>query len=135
MGAGPYYAFVRPYHLTSLEVPLTCARAVLHGKADMVPLQKPVIEVCALAKKVLQPGDTLDQIGEYSYRAFAMEVSRAQDAGALPAGLLSGATVTAPIEKGGLITVANAKLPDTRLVELRRRQDLMLYGKGLIDAR
>lgn len=135
MGDGPYYAFVRPYHLTSLEVPLTCARAVLHGKADMVPLRKPVIEVCALAKKALQPGDTLDQIGEYSYRAFAMEVSRAQGAVALPAGLLSGATVTAPIEKGGLITVANAKLPDTRLVELRRRQDMMLYGKGLIDAR
>lgn len=135
LGAGPYYAFVRPYHLTSLEVPLSCARAVLHGRADMVPLRKPVIEVCALAKKALRPGATLDQIGEYSYRAFAMEVSRAQDAGALPAGLLSGATVTAPIDKGGLITVANAKLPDTRLVELRRRQDRMLYGRGLIDAR
>ena len=134
MGDGPYYAFIRPYHLTSLEVPLTCARAVLHGKADMTPLDKPVVEVCALAKKDLQAGDTLDQIGEYSYRAWAMEVSRAQDAVALPAGLLTGATVTAPIEKGGLITAANAKLPDTRLVELRRRQDMMLYGKELLNA-
>ncbi|MEQ8922506.1 MAG: SAF domain-containing protein [Marinovum algicola] len=134
MGDGPYYEFIRPYHLTSLEVPLTCARAVLYGKADMVPLDKPVVEVCAVAKKDLKPGDTLDQIGEYTYRAWAMEVSRAQGAKALPAGLLTGAKVTQPIRKGELITALNTALPDTRIVELRKRQDEMLYGKELIDA-
>ena len=134
MGDGPYYEFIRPYHLTSLEVPLTCARAVLYGKADMVPLDKPVVEVCALAKKDLQPGDTLDQIGEYAYRAWAMEVGRAQAARALPAGMLTGAKVTAPIKKGELITLANTTLPHSRLVELRRRQDMMLYGKDLLNA-
>lgn len=133
MGDGPYYEFIRPYHLTSLEVPLTCARAVLYGKADMIPLERPVVEVCALAKKDLMPGDTLDQIGEYTYRAWAMEVTRAQNAAALPAGMLTGATVTAPIKKGELITAANAKLPNTKLGELRRRQDMMLYGKDLLD--
>ena len=134
MGDGPYYEFIRPYHLTSLEVPLTCARSVLYGKADMIPLEKPVVEVCALAKKDLQPGDTLDQIGEYAYRAWAMEVGRAQAARALPAGMLTGAKVTAPIKKGELITLANATLPQSRLVELRRRQDMMLYGKDLLNA-
>jgi len=133
MGDGPYYEFIRPYHLTSLEVPLTCARAVLYGKADMVPLDKPVVEVCAVAKRDLKPGETLDQIGEYTYRAWAMEVSRAQAARALPAGMLTGATVTAPIRKGELITGLNAKLPNTRIVELRRRQDEMIYGKDLIN--
>lgn len=134
MGDGPYYEFIRPYHLTSLEVPLTCARAVLYGKADMIPLERPVVEVCALAKKDLKPGDRLDQIGEYSYRAWATETSRAQASGALPAGMLTGATVTAPIKKGELITMANVRLPKTRLVELRRRQDEMLYGKDLLNA-
>jgi predicted homoserine dehydrogenase-like protein len=134
MGDGPYYEFIRPYHLTSLEVPLTCARSVLYGKADMIPLEKPVVEVCALAKKDLQPGDTLDQIGEYAYRAWAMEVGRAQAARALPAGMLTGAKVTAPIKKGELITLANTTLPHSRLVELRRRQDMMLYGKDLLNA-
>ncbi|MEM8870472.1 MAG: homoserine dehydrogenase, partial [Pseudomonadota bacterium] len=70
MGDGPYFTFIRPYHLTSLEVPLTCARAVLHGKADMVPLDRPVAEVCAVAKRDLVPGERLDQIGEYCYRAW-----------------------------------------------------------------
>ena len=130
MGDGPYFTFIRPYHLTSLEVPLTCARAVLHNKADMVPLDEPVAEVCALAKRDLEPGDTLDQIGEFTYRAWAMEVGRARDARALPAGVLTGAKVTASIARGELITADNATLPDTRLVELRRRQDEMLGANG-----
>lgn len=133
MGDGPYFEFIRPYHLTSLEVPLTCARAVLYGKADMVPLDRPVAEVCAVAKRDLKPGEKLDQIGEYTYRAWAMEVTRARRAQVLPAGMLTGATVTAPISKGELITAANATLPNTKLVALRKRQDEMLYGKELAD--
>lgn len=133
MGDGPYFEFIRPYHLTSLEVPLTCARVVLYGKADMVPLDRPVAEVCAVAKRDLAVGDRLDQIGEYSYRAWAMETSRAQKVRALPAGMLTGALVTAPVKKGELITALNAKLPNSRLVELRKRQDVMLYGKDLLN--
>lgn len=129
MGDGPYFEFIRPYHLTSLEVPLTCARAVLYGKADMVPLDRPVSEVAAVAKRDLKAGETLDQIGEYTYRAWAMETSRARAARALPAGLLTGAVTTAAIAKGELITAHNTTLPDARIVDLRRRQDEMLYGK------
>jgi predicted homoserine dehydrogenase-like protein len=62
-----------------------------------------------------------------------MQVSRAQAAQALPAGMLTGAVVTAPIRKGELITAKNATLPNTKLVALRKRQDEMLYGKELAD--
>ncbi|GAB5375877.1 MAG: NAD(P)H-dependent oxidoreductase [Acuticoccus sp.] len=138
MGEGPYFTFLRPYHLTSLEVPLTCARVVLYGKADMVPLDRPSAEVCALAKRDLAPGDTLDQIGEYCYRATIMTVREAQAAGAIPCGLLAGAKATAPIRKGELLTSANVAVPaDSRLAALRARQDEMLYGsrnKELADA-
>ncbi|MFK7892853.1 MAG: NAD(P)H-dependent oxidoreductase, partial [Granulosicoccus sp.] len=130
MGEGPYFEFIRPYHLTSLEVPLTCARAVLYGKADMIPMERPVAEVCAVAKRDLQAGETLDQIGEYTYRAWAMENSRAQAAKALPVGLLTGAVTTTAIRKGELISAHNASLPDNRLVQLRKRQTEMLYGQG-----
>ena len=135
MGDGPYFEFIRPYHLTSLEVPLTCARAVLYGKADMVPLGTPVADVCAVAKKALVPGEKLDQIGEYTYRAWAMAVSRALAAKAIPAGLLTGATITRPIARGELITTSNTSLPGgSRIVELRRLQDHMICGKSLFDA-
>ncbi|XHB98146.1 NAD(P)H-dependent oxidoreductase [Nitratireductor sp. ac15] len=131
LGEGPYYTFFRPYHLTSLEVPLTCARAVLYNKADMVPLDRPVAEVCAVAKKDLAPGDRLDAIGEYSYRAWIMRTDEARAAKAVPCGLLEGGTVTAPVKKGALLSYANVA-PDaaSRLVALRARQDAMVFGEG-----
>ena len=127
MGEGPYFTFFRPYHLTSLEVPLTCARVVLYGKADMVPMARPVAEVCALAKKDMAVGETLDQIGEYCYRAWIMTAPEARSAGAIPCGLLTGAKVTAPIKKGDLITRANTAVPaNSKIAVLRARQDAML---------
>ena len=127
MGKGPYFTFFRPYHLTSLEVPLTCARVVLYGRADMVPLPRPVAEVCAVAKRDLAAGETLDQIGEYCYRAWIMEAAEARAAAAIPCGLLAGGRVTAPVRKGELITRTNAALPEgSRIAALRARQDAML---------
>ncbi|WP_292898104.1 MULTISPECIES: NAD(P)H-dependent oxidoreductase [unclassified Nitratireductor] len=129
MGKGPYFTFHRPYHLTSLEVPLTCARVVLYGKPDMVPLDKPVAEVCAVAKKDMQPGDTLDAIGEYCYRAWIMTVPEARASSAIPCGLLQGGKVTKPIKKGELITSENAAPPaGSKIAELRARQDKLVYG-------
>src|SRR5690606_33161426 len=94
---------------------------------DMVPLPRPVAEVCALAKRDLSPGDPLDAIGETCYRSWTMTVADARRQQAIPVGLLEGGHVTDPIRKGELFTTANAT-PDmtTRLYELRRRQDEML---------
>ncbi len=127
MGKGPYFTFHRPFHLTSLEVPLTCARAVLYGKADMVPLATPVAEVCAVAKKDLSAGDGLDAIGQYSYRAWIMRRDDAKKEQAIPCGLLEGGTVTAPIKKGELLTYRNAKVADgSKIAKLRAHQDAMI---------
>ncbi len=130
VGTGPYYGFFRPYHLTSLEVPLSCARIMLYNKADMVPLPTPVAEVCAVAKRDLKPGDHLDAIGETCYRSFTLTVSDARSQSAWPVGLLEGGKVTKPIAKGTLLTADNAT-PDTttKLFALRQKQNEML---GLI---
>ncbi len=127
VGKGPYYAFFRPYHLTSLEVPLTAARIMLYGKPDMVPLPQPVAEVCAVAKRDLVVGETFDAIGETCYRSFIMTVDDARAKGAVPVGLLEGGRVVAPVKKGELLTRLNAA-PDatTRLHALRLLQDQML---------
>jgi predicted homoserine dehydrogenase-like protein len=127
IGKGPYYSFFRPYHLTSLEVPLTAARIMLTGKPDMVPLPYPVAEVCAVAKRDLAIGETFDAIGETCYRSFTLTAADAVDKNAVPVGLLEGGKVTAPVKKGELLTLANAA-PDqsTRLFALRQKQDQML---------
>jgi len=132
IGHGPYYSFFRPYHLTSLEVPLTCARIMLYGKPDMVPLPQPVAEVCAVAKRDLAIGETFDAIGETCYRSYTMTVADARAKQAVPVGLLEGGKVIAPVKKGELLTAANSA-PDstTRLFALRQLQDRML---GLVQA-
>ncbi len=129
VGVGPYYAFFRPYHLTSLEVPLTAARIMLYGKPDMVPLPTPVAEVCAVAKRDLVVGETFDAIGETCYRSFILTIGDARAQQAVPVGLLEGGKVLQPVKKGELLTRANAT-PDqtTRLFALRQKQDQMLWG-------
>src|SRR6185437_12232164 len=124
LGAGPYYAFFRPYHLTSLEVPLSAAAAVLHGVSHMRPLATPVAEVGARAKRELEPGQKLDAIGEYCYRGFALSRTDALAQNALPLGLAQGATVARSIAAGDYLTYANCA-PDEELeiVKVRRAQD------------
>jgi len=131
MGQGPYFTFHRPYHLTAMEVPLTCARVVLDCQADMVPLPRPVAEVCAVAKRDLNAGEQLDFIGLYTYRAWTMTVEEAQLHQAIPCGLLEGATVTRPIRQGELITTTNATIrQDQWISRLRAKQDQLSYGSG-----
>jgi predicted homoserine dehydrogenase-like protein len=124
VGKGPYFSLFRPFHLTSLEVPLSAAHAVLHGRADMVPLDHPVAEAIAVAKRDLAAGETLGKIGETQYRAWAMSWAEARKANALPVGLAEKAKVVKPIKAGTYLTYENC-VPDDGLTitRLRRRLD------------
>lgn len=130
IGQGPYFTFYRPYHLTAMEVPLSCARAMLYGKADMVPLPRPAAEVCAVAKRDLAAGENLDFIGLYTYRAWTLTAAEARAKGAHPCGLLKGAKITAPIKAGELITAQNCLVNSEQwIAKLRLEQDKMLAVK------
>ena len=124
VGKGPYFALTRPYHLTSLEVPLSAARAVLHGRADMVPLENPVAECVTIAKRDLKPGEILGRIGEEDYRAWAMTHAEARSTNAVPLGLAQGAKVLKPVKAGERLSYDNCA-PDESLVvtQIRRRLD------------
>jgi predicted homoserine dehydrogenase-like protein len=126
LGPGPYYSFYRPYHLTSLEVPLSAAAAVIHGESHMHALPIPVAEVGCLAKCALKPGDVLGRIGEYLYRGYSLTREDARKRNALPIGLAQGATVIAPVAKGELITWGAVELPaGSDIARVRRLQDAM----------
>jgi predicted homoserine dehydrogenase-like protein len=123
VGKGPFFTLHRPYHLTSLETPLTAARAVLYGKADMQPLDEPVAETAALAKRDLAAGAVLGRIGERDYRGWSMRWSDARKARALPIGLAEKARVTRPIRKGEMLSHDNCAV-DESLTIVRLRQAL-----------
>ncbi|AZO48560.1 MAG: homoserine dehydrogenase [Mesorhizobium sp.] len=124
VGKGPYFTIFRPYHLTSLEVPLSAARAVVYKRADMEPLDHPVAEAVAVAKSNLGAGQSLGMIGENDYRGFAMTWEDARARGALPLGLAERAKVVKPVKAGDFLTYENC-VPDDSMVitQIRRRLD------------
>lgn len=133
-GKGPYYTFYRPHHLTSLEVPLSAARAVLYGHTEMFALPYPVAEVCARAKRDLVPGEYLDAIGETCYRAFSLNAPEARALHGVPLGLLHGGRVTQFIAKDALITQESVALvEDTVLFRLRNAYNTMMWGEAEAD--
>ena len=124
VGKGPFFTLYRPFHLTSLETPLSAARAVLHRRPDIEPLDTPVAEAVAIAKRDLKSGDVLGRIGEYDYRGWAMTWEDARRAGALPLGLVEAAKVSRPVKAGEFLTSANC-VPENAfaITQIRKRLD------------
>lgn len=125
-GEGPYYLLHRPYHLASLEVPLSVTRAVIYGEATMAALGAPLAECVAVAKRDLRVGELLDGIGGETVYGLADSAARAGAAYALPIGAASGARVKTDIPRGTILTEQDVTLDEaSTIVHLRRQQDRM----------
>ncbi|MDD5367955.1 MAG: hypothetical protein PHQ40_02625 [Anaerolineaceae bacterium] len=124
VGKGTYYTFFRPYHLWFLEAPISVARAFLYKQATLVPLDRPVADVMAVAKRALQPGDCLDEFGGFTFYGVMDEAPAVQALRALPVGLAPGAQVLHAVPAGSPITWDDVRLDETQtVVKLRRQQD------------
>src|SRR6185369_6792912 len=124
MGNGPNYLLFRPYHLCSIEVPLTAAQTVIYGESGGHPLERPVAECIAVAKHPLKAGETLDAIGEYCYRGSIDTIYTARKENLLPLGLAKGCILKRGVPMGEPIRYDDLDhLPDTPLVRMRKEQD------------
>jgi predicted homoserine dehydrogenase-like protein len=124
MGNGPNYLLFRPYHLCSIEVPLTAAQAVIYHESSGHPLPKPVSECIAIAKRNLKAGETLDAIGEFCYRGSIDLASVARQEKLLPLGLAKGCVLKRDVPEGQAISFEDiADVPDTLLWQMRKEQD------------
>lgn len=105
MGPGPNYILFRPYHLTSLETPLSVARAYLNQSATIAPWHGLQAETVATAKKDLQPGDRLDGIGGFTVYGTLYSQEESVAANALPIGLVDpNVVVKRAVKKGDILT-------------------------------
>jgi predicted homoserine dehydrogenase-like protein len=77
-----------PYHLVHFEVPSAIARVVLFGDNVARPLGGPAVEVCAVAKKDLSAGETLDEYGMYATYGEAVDADEMSAGRYLPEGLV-----------------------------------------------
>ncbi|MDR2211384.1 MAG: hypothetical protein LBO65_07995 [Spirochaetaceae bacterium] len=125
MGSGPNYVLYRPYHLTSLETPLTVAKACIDHVPSIVPRAGLVAETGTIAKRDLKAGESLDGIGGFTIRGTFISAPEAREKNVLPMGLVNKNTVMLrDVKKGGLITYADVKLDESSLmVQLRKLQD------------
>ncbi|MGD8858029.1 MAG: NAD(P)-dependent oxidoreductase, partial [Chloroflexota bacterium] len=104
VGSGEYFTFFRPYHLWFIEAPISIARAFLHREQTLVPLDRPVAEAMAVAKRDLNVGERLDDFGGYTFYGVMDRAEEARRLNALPVGLAIEAQVVRPVKKGQVIT-------------------------------
>ncbi|MGB5219719.1 MAG: hypothetical protein WBN60_01725 [Polyangiales bacterium] len=112
MGEGPFYTFIRPYHLCALEIPNTLRRAMQGQPVLLNNSARPTIGVAAVAKRRLQAGERIETgIGSFQVRGTAVRFR--DEPRHLPIGLLYGATVTRAVEPEQMLTVDDVDLPDS----------------------
>ncbi len=127
MGTGPNYLLYRPYHLCSIETPITAAQAVIYGESTAHPMRKLTSECITVAKQDLKAGQILDGIGEYCYRASIELAEIARTGKMLPVGLAKGAKLLCDVKKDEEITYDMVELDNNSvLLQLRRIQDQMM---------
>jgi predicted homoserine dehydrogenase-like protein len=122
MGEGPLYSFFTPYHLVHFEVPNAIARAVLFRDSVAKPLGGPVVEVCAVAKRDLKAGETLDDYGNYMTYGEAVNSEEMRVGRYLPEGLVEGCLLKRDVAKDGVITYGDVVLPEGRLADRLREE-------------
>lgn len=124
-GDRDHHILYRPYHLASLETPVTIAKAVLRQDHAIVPMGAPVSETVAVTKKDIAPGEKLDGIGGYCVRGVLETHADMKKEGHIPIGLISGEVVAKrAIKAGTFITEEDVTLDESTTVwQLRKLQD------------
>jgi len=122
LGEGPLYAFTVPYHLVHFEAPNAIARVALFGDEVAPPLGGPVVEVCAVAKRDLKAGETLDEYGMYMTYGEAVSAEEMSAHRYLPEGLVEGCRLKRDIPKDQPLTYADVDLPHGRLADRLRAE-------------
>ena len=123
MGPGPYFALYRPYHLASVEAPMTVAKMLVDGY-ETLTCDSLMTEVIASTKKEHKAGEKFDGIGGYSARGVADRVEDARRDNLVPIGLLQNAVAKRDLPKDHLVTYDDVELDESATIfKLRKMQE------------
>jgi predicted homoserine dehydrogenase-like protein len=129
IGKGPHYCLYRPFHLCSLETPITAARAVLYHEPTIVALDgTPYSETITLAKRDLKAGELLDGIGGYCVYGSFERYEIAKKESCVPIGIINKNTkVMKDVKKGQLVTYDCLSFDESSPVfKLRKEQEHLI---------
>ena len=126
-GDGPNYLMYRPYHLTSLEAPITIYNAVVENEPTIAPIQGQVADTVTIAKRDIKKGETLDGIGSEKVFGKLTSHTKSMTEDLLPIGLITPKTVAkVDIPKDTLIDMTMVEIDErATITRLRRRQNSM----------
>lgn len=125
-GEGNYFQLYRPFHLASVEAPLSIGEAVLDRRASFAA-DDWTADVIATAKSDLTSGTVLEGIGGHHVHGTAHDAASARAQDLLPIALASTSTLIRDVAAGQALTYADVRLDESRpLVAMRRMQDAML---------
>ena len=121
MGSGPYFSLYRPYHLASVEAPLSVAKILVDGRPSFATTSR-MCEVVAATKKEHKAGDVFDGIGGYSMRAVADRKADAKRDNLVPIGLLQGAIAKRDLPVGHLVTWDDVEVDTSQTIVALRKE-------------
>lgn len=118
IGKGPYYLFYQRYHNWFLDLPLSIGRVALANEPTLTPLDEPVSQVIAIAKKDLRKGERLDGIGGFAAYGLIEKEEIGRKEGALPLGLCKDAVMKRDVAGGQVIRWEDIEEKDSLLLRL-----------------
>jgi predicted homoserine dehydrogenase-like protein len=121
------YLLWRPYHLVSIEAPMSIMQAVFFGQPTAAPQPTPTAEVIAVAKRDLKAGERLDGSGGYTVSGQCEKATIARTQNLLPLGLSDGARLKQDVAQDEAITYDQVDLHDSFVLKLRRLQDATVW--------
>jgi predicted homoserine dehydrogenase-like protein len=134
MGDGPLYPFWVPYHLPHFDAPNSIARVVLFRDNLARPVGGPSVEVCAVAKRDLSAGETLDEYGMFTTYGEAVNADEMNERRYLPEGLVEGCRLRRDVAKDEVLAYDDVELPPDRLADrLRAEQYRHFLGETWLE--
>jgi len=134
MGEGPLYPFWVPYHLPHFDAPNSIARVVLFRDNVARPLGGPTVEVCAVAKRDLRAGETLDEYGMFMTYGEAVNAEEMSRGRYLPEGLVEGCKLLRDVPMDSVVSYDDVELPAGRVADrLRAEQYRHFLGETWLE--
>lgn len=126
MGEGPNYVLYRPYHLTSMETPITIYEACVNKNSTIAPVKGQVADTIAVAKRDLKKGEFLDCLGGYTFYGTIESHENVRKNNYLPVGLIDEKTkIIRDIKKDEIISYDMVELDKNKTIyKLRKEQEM-----------
>jgi predicted homoserine dehydrogenase-like protein len=126
MGDGPYFTLYRPFHLASVEAPLTVCEIVLDRRPSLVA-EHWTAEVGAVSKRDLKACEVIDGVGGSMVRGLIDDAAQFKTDNGVPLGVLARATLTRDVPEGRLLTYDDVEVDESStIVSLRQIQDALV---------